>query len=30
VPTFRAYDVMKNPEIENDFKRFDAHLATVF
>jgi modulator of drug activity B len=30
LPTFMAYDVMKNPEIENDFKRFDAHLATVF
>ncbi|MCH2233959.1 MAG: NAD(P)H-dependent oxidoreductase [Crocinitomicaceae bacterium] len=26
LPTFFAYDVMKNPEIENDFKRFDNHL----
>jgi len=30
VPTFLAYDVMKNPEIESDFARFDAHLATYF
>ncbi|MEM8568994.1 MAG: NAD(P)H-dependent oxidoreductase [Bacteroidota bacterium] len=30
LPTFLAYDVMKNPEIENDFKRFDAHLVTNF
>ncbi|MEO0990178.1 MAG: NAD(P)H-dependent oxidoreductase [Pseudomonadota bacterium] len=29
-PTFAAYDVMKNPEIESDFQRFDAHLASVF
>lgn len=26
LPTFMAYDVMKNPEIENDFRRFDRHL----
>ncbi len=26
LPTFFAYDVMKNPEIENDFERFDNHL----
>lgn len=25
--TFSAYDVQKNPEIERDFARFDAHLA---
>lgn len=30
LPTFAAYDVMKNPEIENDFARFDAHLYEVF
>lgn len=30
LPTFVAYDVMKNPEIENDFKRFDAHLEAHF
>lgn len=26
LPTYFAYDVMKNPEIDNDFKRFDNHL----
>lgn len=26
LPTFACYDVMKNPEIEKDFTRFDAHL----
>lgn len=26
LPTFFAYDVMKNPEIDNDFERFDNHL----
>ena len=30
LPTFMAYDVLKNPEIENDFKRFDQHLAKHF
>lgn len=30
VPTFLAYDVMKNPEINRDFARFDAHMATHF
>lgn len=29
LPTFGAFDVMKNPEIENDFVRFDAHLTEV-
>lgn len=24
--TFMAYDVMKNPEVEEDFRRFEAHL----
>ena len=28
--TFVCYDVMKNAEIENDFKRFDAHLQQHF
>ena len=28
--TFGAFDVMKNPNIENDLKRFDEHLALVF
>ena len=27
LPTFAAYDVMKNPKVEADFARFDAHLA---
>lgn len=27
LPTFAAFDVMKNPQIEADFARFDAHLA---
>jgi modulator of drug activity B len=30
LPTFAAYDVMKNPDIENDFVRFDAHLTEIF
>ena len=30
LPTFMAYDVMKNPEIDNDFKRFDQHLHNYF
>ena len=30
LPTFMAYDVMKNPEIENDLHRFDVHLETIF
>jgi modulator of drug activity B len=30
LPTFMAYDVMKNPEIENDFKRFNQHLQDNF
>lgn len=30
MPTFMAYDVMKNPKIENDFKRFDEHLTHNF
>ncbi|MEM9144531.1 MAG: NAD(P)H-dependent oxidoreductase [Bacteroidota bacterium] len=30
LPTFMAYDVMKNPEIENDFKRFETHLNNQF
>lgn len=28
--TFVCYDVMKNPDIENDFKRFEAHLKKHF
>jgi modulator of drug activity B len=30
LPTFAAFDVMKNPQIEADFTRFDAHLDAVF
>jgi modulator of drug activity B len=30
LPTFAAFDVMKNPDVENDFKRFDDHLREVF
>lgn len=30
VPSFWAYDVMKNPQIENDFVRFDGHLLNHF
>ncbi|MTH98811.1 NAD(P)H-dependent oxidoreductase [Roseibium sp. RKSG952] len=30
LPTFAAYDVMKNADVESDFKRFDAHLNFVF
>ncbi len=30
LPTFMAYDVMKNPEIENDFQRFEEHLNKHF
>ena len=28
--TFACYDVLKNPDIENDFKRFEAHLDDQF
>jgi modulator of drug activity B len=30
LPTFLAVDVMKVPNIENDVKRYEAHLAKVF
>ncbi len=30
LPTFAAFDVMKNPEIETDFARFKLHLKTAF
>ncbi len=30
LPTFMAYDVMKNPEIESDFRRFHEHLKNHF
>lgn len=28
--TFSCHDVMKNPDIENDFRRFDQHLDRLF
>lgn len=28
--TFASYDVMKNPQIETDFKRFEKHIETHF
>ena len=30
LPTFVCYDVMKNPDIANDFKRFEAHINEHF
>lgn len=27
LPTFACFDVMKNPDVENDFFRFKSHLA---
>lgn len=30
LPTFVAYDVAKQPNIEGDFARFEQHLATAF
>lgn len=30
LPTFAAFDVMKNPDIETDFVRFKLHLKTAF
>ncbi|SCZ70772.1 NAD(P)H-dependent oxidoreductase [Epibacterium ulvae] len=30
LPTFAAHDVAKNPEVESDFARFDAHLKAHF
>ena len=28
--TFACYDVLKNPDIENDFRRFEEHIARNF
>ena len=28
--TFACHDVLKNPEVENDFIRFEAHLNKLF
>ncbi|MEL6646413.1 MAG: NAD(P)H-dependent oxidoreductase [Pseudomonadota bacterium] len=30
LPTFAAHDVMKDPQMDRDFARFDAHLAAHF
>lgn len=30
LPTFACYDVMKNADIDNDFKRFEAHINENF
>ncbi|WP_250399264.1 NAD(P)H-dependent oxidoreductase [Streptomyces cellostaticus] len=30
LPTFAAFDVMKNPETDSDLANWDAHLNTVF
>lgn len=30
LPTFAAFDVMKNADIPHDFARFDAHMDAVF
>jgi modulator of drug activity B len=30
LPSFACFDVMKNPDIENDFKRLEKHLEEVF
>ena len=30
LPTFTCFDVMKNPNIEDDFTRFEHHLNTHF
>ena len=30
LPSFGAFDVMKNPDIDSDLVRFDAHLKEVF
>ena len=30
LPTFSCHDVMKNPDIENDFNRYRQHLAEAF
>lgn len=30
IPTFACFDVMKNPNIENDFQRLEKHLKENF
>ena len=28
--TFACFDVLKNPDVDNDFERFDAYLDRLF
>lgn len=30
LPTFACHDVMKNPDLENDFAKYREHLASLF
>ncbi|MCK5395080.1 MAG: hypothetical protein KAJ32_03765 [Gammaproteobacteria bacterium] len=30
LPTFSCHDVLKNPVIESDFKRYQNHLDDIF
>ena len=30
LPTFAAFDVMKNPQVEHDFERYRSHLKEFF
>jgi len=30
LPTFAAFDVMKNPSIDDDLKRFESHIVKLF
>lgn len=30
LPTFACFDVMKNPNVERDFEKYQAHLKTCF
>lgn len=30
LPTFSCYDVLKNPDIQNDLQRFEQHINQVF
>ncbi len=30
LPTFACYDVIKNPQIKNDLKRFEEHLDLIY
>lgn len=30
LPTFSAHDIMKNPELDRDFSRFDTHISAHF